>query len=284
MHKFFLLFLMAFLLTGCASGPSGTQATKGDVPRDSLLGERSADAQLFSQHYWDSDFQITEDAVFGVEMMHQYETLTTDTRYLHVMVHDRQDQDIPGAGVYLTGFMPEDQDATRFEQKLHHDGSGLYTLVAPPITRPGHWRLTVTVRHRFKEDKAVFDFLRVQAAKATAGPVVQKPGSQMRSRDGKFLVSSISPQGEVPYKREHRWVFELRTAKGDPVNYGLVSMNAQHSETGKRTTPTQMERLGRGIYSLSPVAFDRSGTWEVYLLLLSQDANDNLDFQIEVNP
>ena len=283
MRNFFFLFLLASLVAGCATGPSSTPATGEGAARDSLLGGRDADAQLFSQHYWDSDFQITGNAVFGVEMMHQYETLTTDTQYLHVMVHNRQDQDIPGAGVYMTGFMPEDQDATRFERKLHHDGSGLYTLTDPPIPRPGHWRLAVTVKHRFKEDRAVFDFHRVQAAEATVGPEVQKPEPQMLTRDGKFLVTPVSPQGEVPYKREHKWIFELRTAQGDPVDYGLVSMNAQHLETGKRTAPAQMDRLGRGLYSLSPVVFDHSGTWEVYLLLLSQDANDNLDFQIEVN-
>lgn len=153
--RFFKLFLvlagMHLLLTSCA----GRQETAD-----------SKDQGRFTQHYEESDFQITENRDFSVELLPDSGSLTTGPNTVQVIIHNRQDMDVEGAEVTATLFKVGNRQETEKSLTALERGAGIY-IFEPVVQSPGHWRMQVAVAKAKTADSAVFDFPEVKPGSET---------------------------------------------------------------------------------------------------------------------
>lgn len=285
--------LAVFLLAGCA----GTQ-------------QQAVGSAAFSRHYSDTLFQVTEKELYSVELLMDQGTLVTGENSFQVVVHNRQDKDVPGAEVTASAYKPQSPDATRQQARGMDRDGGLYTFRGLTIETPGHWKLNVTVNKSGDTDSAMFDFQDVAAPakgrKASPAPAMQghahdHGGGQMHqhgetiqrpenidtsdtvvSEKGLFQVAYDTSVKPIPIGRIHQWRVQVLDAEGNPVESARILIDGGMPEHGHGlpTEPEMTDNLGNGVYEIGGMRFSMPGWWVVELQVLTMDQRDTATFNL----
>ncbi len=283
------------LLAGCA----GTQ-------------KQPSDSAAFSQHYSDTLFQVTEKELYSVELLMDQGTLTTGENSFQAVVHNRQDQDVPGAEVTAAAFKPQSPDATRQQVSGMDRDGGLYTFRGLDIEEAGHWQLAVTVNKGGDTDTAVFDFHDVAAptGKQGASPepamqghahdnghdqgqmghhaeTMERPenidtSDTVMSEKGLFQVAYDTSVRPIPIGRIHQWRIQVLDASGNPVEAARILVDGGMPEHGHGlpTEPEMTDNLGNGVYEIGGMRFSMPGWWVVEFQILTMDKRDRATFNL----
>ncbi|MFA5353810.1 MAG: FixH family protein [Thermodesulfovibrionales bacterium] len=118
----------------------------------------AADKPLFTKHFNESLFNITEKGLFSVEiLMDDKEYPQLGKGLIGLVIHNQANQDVEGAEITLTSVMPEGQSSTD-TPAVKDKGKGLYTVSNLSLKKEGKWELRIGVKKKTKEDTASFQF------------------------------------------------------------------------------------------------------------------------------
>jgi len=139
---------VAVLFTLCVTCPAG--ATHQDQP--TTFSEK----KLFTKHFQDTIFDISEHAEFSVEVLlddKEYNKLGKNV--VGIVVHNAHDEDVADANINI-GMKSLDGNETAPPYNVTDKGGGLYTVSGLDLKRPGKWELTVLVKKNGIEDRVRF--------------------------------------------------------------------------------------------------------------------------------
>ena len=118
----------------------------------------AADKPLFTKHFSESLFNITEKGLFSVEiLMDDKEYPKLGKGVIGLVIHDQADQDVEGAEITITSVMPEGQASTD-APVVKDKGEGLYTVSNLSLKKEGKWELRIGVKKKNQADTASFQF------------------------------------------------------------------------------------------------------------------------------
>jgi hypothetical protein len=258
------------LLAGCA--------TTGEKPK-------------FSKHYADSLFKIAESGLYSVEMVIPDRELSVGRNAVNIIVHDKNDAEVMGAGLTITPWMPEMGHGVLEEPEIVERGGGLYSIENVVISMPGRWELRIKVVKDGVEDRAVFDFPGVRSSKMhemehgheTMKPPPHIDTSRARtSEGGLFMVSYESEIDPIKINRFHSWRVTVKTADGEPVDYAEIAIDGDMPEHGHGmpTRPWVTEKLGGGVYLVEGMKFQMPGWWVVDLTIRAGAKEEKVRFNL----
>jgi hypothetical protein len=104
------------------------------------------------------------------------------------------------------------------------------------------------------------------------------------SAAGIFQVSFSSRLQPMTINRMHSWVLHVETAAGDPVEGAEIQVGGGMPEHdhGLPTRPRVTRELGAGDYLVEGMKFHMHGTWQVSFAISTEEATDNVLFDVEL--
>jgi len=133
----------------------------------------SGEKRLFTKHFENTIFDITEHAEYSVEVLlddKEYKKLGKNV--IGVVIHNAHDEDVAGASLTI-GLKSLDGNETEQPYRVTDKGEGLYTVSGLDLERPGRWELTIGVKKNGIEDRVRFtlpDAIRNRVPKGRYSP------------------------------------------------------------------------------------------------------------------
>ena len=137
---------LAVVLFVFASGPAGSHEG------------HSAEKVLFTKHFHESLFDVTEHAIYSLEI------LLDDTEYkigkdvIGIVVHDKSDEDVVGAEFTIVHKNLATGETAPGRLTVTDRKNGLYIVSGLDLKTDGKWELLITVRKGGVEDRVKFIF------------------------------------------------------------------------------------------------------------------------------
>lgn len=117
--------------------------------------DTSSKEMLFTKHFNDSLFTMTENGEFSVEILPDEREYRIGKDVIGIVIHNRHDEDVEGAKISIS--LEPAGDNTQ-EPVIRDKGDGLYTVKNLPLQREGEWKLIIRINRKKIEDSAVFSF------------------------------------------------------------------------------------------------------------------------------
>lgn len=282
MHRFSLiaLFILGLTFTGCQSMEMVSDPRGPDHP-----------GHEFTQHYKHSHFAVTKDGNYSVELVLKEGTLKTGLNEMDVIIHDKQDRDVTGAGVSIIPFMPVHRHGVDISPIVIERGGGTYSARNVDITMPGKWQLTVRVSTVRANDEATFDFM--LDAGGDMMETMQMPhdmqmGKEMdkarvESARKKYIVTYKAPM-PLPLNKLHSWDIMIADQRRIAVAGVKVTVGGgmpAHGH-GLPTKPVVVETGMPGMYRLDGMKFTMPGEWVVRIHIDDKLETDTAEFLFRV--
>lgn len=276
MRKLIVLtvFLQFIIIAGCAS---------------TVTGPHGHDE--FTKHYEESMFEITKNGLFSVELVVKEHKLQTGVNEIDLIIHDKNDEDVVGAEVTVTPWMPEMGHGVFERPSVTERGGGLYSVDNIILTMGGHWELRINVMKDNLEDSAVFDFPDVMVDMGHMHKTVEAPPpseldlSTTRFSENKlFNVSYRSDIDPIPINKIHGWSLTISTPNGIPVTDAEISVVGDMPEHGHGlpTQPEVTQELDDGVYLVQGMKFSMPGWWVIKFNIRTEDKEDFVTFNLLV--
>jgi|GEM_PF-1136603 len=115
-------------------------------------GDHGTKKGVFTKHFNESLFKITEKGLFSVEIVYDDREYVIGKDLIGIIIHDENDEDAEGAVINVT------VEGILGDFFVKEKGGGLYTVSNLSIKRAGEWKLIINVKHNKKEDRAIFIF------------------------------------------------------------------------------------------------------------------------------
>lgn len=136
-------------------------------------GHGPAEKVLFTKHFQDSLFDVTEHAMYSLEILLDDSEYKIGKDVIGIVVHDKKDEDVVGAELAI---VQKDLASGRTESgklAVTDKQNGLYIVSGIDLKRDGKWELLITVRKAGIEDSVKFvfpDALKDRPAKGKYSP------------------------------------------------------------------------------------------------------------------
>lgn len=108
---------------------------------------------IFTKHFNESLFKITENGLFSIEILPDEKEYKIGKNVVGLVIHDENDRDVEGALISITL-----EDAARKSFAVREKGGGLYTVSNLDLRGEGYWKLKIKVKKKKIEDEAIFVF------------------------------------------------------------------------------------------------------------------------------
>ena len=109
--------------------------------------------------------------------------------------------------------------------------------------------------------------------------------SRTRTSEAGLYRATIKPQGDsIPQGKLHRWVLNVRTASGAPVDACEIAVDGgmpQHGH-GLPTKPRVTRDLGNGDHLVDGMKFNMGGWWVVKFHIASTSGTDTVVFNLKL--
>lgn len=249
----------------------------------------SVTAAGVTKHYKESIQKMTEEGRYSVEMLIQGKDLMMGVNKVDLLLHDKNDHDIPGAIFTVTPWMPSMGHGVREKPIITERGGGLYTADNIVISMTGHWELRISISGKAGDDKVVFDFPQVMAMghehmMEHGSDTGMDTSTTVFSEDRAFKVSYESSIQPVPINRIHSWNLHIETAEGKPVDGAslIVAGDMPEHGHGLPTNPETVEVDNKGNYRVNGMKFNMPGTWVVIFHIKAGDVSDSASFNLKL--
>lgn len=160
MKRMLAVFVFIVFAAGLSSTLHGesTGTEKKTYPKIPYTKFKRVDKKVggFTKHFKESVFKATDQKLYSVEVLLFDGNLKVGVNNFDIVVHDNRDRDVGGAKLHVVARMPE--NGLESEPRVKAGVPGLYSIEDLDIGVPGPCELAVTVTHRGKEDRAVFQF------------------------------------------------------------------------------------------------------------------------------
>jgi len=243
-----------------------------------------------AKHYDQSLAQWTDNKLFTIEMVIPEKELRMGVNSLELIVHDKDNKDIPDAEITVTPWMPTMGHGVMEKTMIMERGGGLYSVSNVVFSMTGHWQLLITVTKGGIEDKVVFDFPEVKAmghehaAMHAKVPADLDLSTTQMSEKKLFEISYKSLRGTIPLNRIHSWELHLRDADGKSVYNAKITIVGDMPEHGHGfpTQPEVVKGIGSGIYLVDGLKYSMPGWWVVTFHIISGELMDNVTFNLQL--
>ena len=247
----------------------------------------SADDHGPRRHYKDSLFAVTQDHLFGLEMVLPGGVLKAGGNAFDMIVHDKDDKDVVGADLVIMPWMPSMGHGVVEKPVVTERGGGIYSVSNVNLIMAGHWELRVQVMKDGLTDAGVFDFPDVSGTAGhdmtgmTVPPALDLSTTRL-SAHGLYKVAVASKLNPIVIGRMHNWELRITTPDGKPVTAARVSIDGgmpQHGH-GLPTEPAVTKDLGNGDYLVGGMKFSMPGWWIVNFHIESAEGPDTVTFNL----
>jgi hypothetical protein len=243
--------------------------------------------ESITKHYEDSLMAMGEKGIFAVELVVPAMGVHMGVNSVEIIIHDASDNDVAGADITLTPWMPKMGHGVSEEARVTERGGGVYTVENIVFSMTGWWDLTVEVRKGDLVDSAVFSFHEITAMGHEVTAEVPKPeeldvSASAVSGEGHFHLAYEAEGGSVPLNAIHSWILELKDSSGRPVtgaDITLVGDMPKHGH-GFPTEPEVTEELGAGRYRVEGLKFSMPGWWVVTFHVVAGEKRDSTSFNL----
>ena len=124
---------------------------------------------VFTKHFNESLFDITEKAEFSVEILLDEKEYKIGRNVIGIVIHNSRNQDVENASISIDYRNTDTGQSATLGTVVKEKGGGLYTVSNLYLNKEGRWKLTITVRKNSLDDSAAFLFPDVLKKKWPAG-------------------------------------------------------------------------------------------------------------------
>jgi hypothetical protein len=142
-------------------------------PAASHEGHGPAEKVIFTKHFQDSLFDVTEHAMYSLEVLLDDNEYKIGKDMVGIVVHDKKDSDVIGAELTIVHKSLATGETVPGKLTVTDKGNGLYVVSGLDLKRDGKWELLITVRKAGVEDSVKFifpDVLKNRPAKGRYSP------------------------------------------------------------------------------------------------------------------
>lgn len=153
---------LAVVLFVFASGPAGSRE-----------GHDLAEKVLFTKHFKESLFDVTEHAAYSLEVLLDDSEYKIGKDVIGIVVHDKRDEDVIGAELTIVQKDLATHETAPVKLTVTDKKNGLYIVSGLDLKKDGKWELLITVRKAGVEDRVKFifpDVLKERPAKGRYSP------------------------------------------------------------------------------------------------------------------
>ena len=279
--------MVLFFLQGCAGTQESAMTPESQQP---AMAKEVMEKQPITKHYEQSLAKWTDKGLYTIEMVIPEKYLRMGYNSLEIIVHDKNNRDVPGAEVTVAPWMPAMGHGVMEKPDVMERGGGLYSVTNLVLSMTGHWQLQVNIAKNGLEDNAVFDFPEVEpmehehmAIHGTVPADLDLSTTQM-SENKLFAVSYRSLRGTIPINRILSWELNVKTADGTPVDNAQITIVGDMPEHhhGLPTQPEITKGSGPGNYLIEGIKFSMPGWWVVTLHIKAGAMMDNVTFNLQL--
>ncbi len=124
---------------------------------------------VFTKHFNESLFDITEKSEFSVEILLDDKEYKIGKDVIGIVIHNSRHQDVENASVTVDYRNMDTGESADRGAVVKETGRGLYTVSNLDLNKKGRWKLTITVRKDGLDDSVQFLFPDVLKKKWPAG-------------------------------------------------------------------------------------------------------------------
>ncbi len=132
-------------------------------------GQEEGRKLVFTKHFNDSLFDLTERSEFSVEILLDQKEYKIGENVIGIVIHNSRNQDVENASLTIDYRNMDTGQPSAPGAVVKEKGRGLYTVSNLDLSKEGRWKLTVTVRKDGLDDSAQFLFPDVLKKKWPAG-------------------------------------------------------------------------------------------------------------------
>ena len=285
--KVFFGILLMLLSAGCLT-TFDSQKVSEPVQADHL---HEGGAHGFTQHYEKSFFQITDGGKYSVETVPVGGSLHMGDNSVDLIIHDRQDQDVAGASVLLTPWMPLHGHGSPETPVIVERGGGLYSVKNLYLPMAGPWEMRVTVSNNEIQDKTTFLLpVGMMAEESNTHLHTSKANESIdyttteTSKGGMFVVTYVPEDGKNVLNRMQQWKIHLENRANEPVLGAKIKVSGGMPEHGHGlpSKPRVTKELGNGDYLVEGLKFTMPGWWKIVLKISSESDEENVTFNLDL--
>ena len=152
---------LAVVLFVIASGPAGSDEG------------HPAEKVLFTKHFQESLFDVTERALYSLEILLDDHEHNIGKDVIGIVVHDKSDEDVVGAELTIVHKNLATGETAPGKLSVTDKKNGLYIVSGLDLKTDGKWELLITVKKGAIEDRVKFifpDVLKERPAKGRYSP------------------------------------------------------------------------------------------------------------------
>ncbi len=138
-----------------------------------MLGFAWGEKTLFTKHFQNTLFDVTEHAMYSVEILLDDQEYKIGKNVIGMVIHNAHDEDVTGAEI--TFVLKDLVAGTNFPvtSKITDKGNGLYIVSGLDLQKEGKWEFAITVKKDRIEDFVKFvlpDALKARVPKGKYSP------------------------------------------------------------------------------------------------------------------
>lgn len=121
-------------------------------------GFAGGEKTLFTKHFQNTLFDITEHAAYSVEILLDDKEYKIGKNVVGIVLHDAHDEDVIGAEItFVLKDLVAGKNST-VTPMVTDKGNGLYIVSGLDLQKEGKWELAITVKRGHIEDRVNFVF------------------------------------------------------------------------------------------------------------------------------
>jgi hypothetical protein len=113
---------------------------------------------LFTKHFQNTVFDITEHAQYSVEILLDDKEYKIGKNVVGIVIHNARDEDVRGAELSFVLKDPVTGKNSAVTPVVTDKGNGLYIVSGLDLGKKGKWELAITVKKGRTEDRVKFVF------------------------------------------------------------------------------------------------------------------------------
>ncbi len=136
-------------------------------------GHTRGEKALFTKHFQNTLFDITEHAAYSVEILLDDKEYKIGKNVIGIVVHNALDEDVSGAEIIFSLKDLSTDKNSPVTPMVTDKGNGLYIVSGLDLQRKGKWELAITVKKGGLEDHSKFilpDALKERVPKGRYSP------------------------------------------------------------------------------------------------------------------
>lgn len=272
----FALILLMVIWTGCAT----TKIAHDDGGVHAPM----------TKHYGDTLFKVTDNGKYSVEILLPDQKVEMGVNKVDLIIHDMKDQDVAGAQITVTPWMPSMEHGVMEKPLINEKGGGLYSVANVVFSMTGNWELRLRITEGSTTDTVAIALPPIGAMGHT--PSMKAPDRSKIdtavikvSGNRHFNVSYSSEIEPVPVNRFHGWNLRVTTADGNPVRGARILILGDMPEHGHGfpTEPEITAGMEDGLYLIEGLKFSMPGWWVVTFHIAAGEMRDHVSFNLLLN-